>query len=71
MKMPFMRNIAGLLFGLTVLFSSAAAGELRMGVYIYDYAFRKTATESGADLNTFAEKHFRIAFISNFGVRSA
>ena len=60
MKKTFTRNIAGILFGLAVVFSSAAAGELRMGVYIYDYAVRKTAKESGEDLKTFAEKHFRI-----------
>ena len=38
---------------------SARETELRMGVYIYDYAFRRIAEGYGEDLKSFAEKHFQ------------
>lgn len=34
--------------------------ELKMGVYIYDYAFRRTAAANGENLKDFVEKHFKI-----------
>ncbi|MBQ9336918.1 MAG: hypothetical protein IJS14_06450 [Lentisphaeria bacterium] len=48
-----------LLTGLAGLVS-AADQELRMGVYIYDYSFKKTAQAYGEELKPFVEKHFQI-----------
>ena len=49
---------------LLTIFSSFAVSsrekELKMGVYIYDYAFRRTAEANGEKLYDFVEKHFQI-----------
>ena len=42
------------------LLAGAAEKELRLGVYIYDYAFKRTAKNNGEDFKAFVEKHFRI-----------
>ena len=42
------------------LLARAAEKELRLGVYIYDYAFKRTAKNNGEDFKAFVEKHFRI-----------
>ena len=38
---------------------TAAEKELKLGVYIYDYAFKRIAKENGEDLKSFADRHFK------------
>ena len=54
-----MKKLMTLMLAAVALLAGAAEKELRMGVYIYDYSFRKTAEGYGEDLKSFAEKHFQ------------
>ena len=44
----------------TALTLCAADKELRLGVYIYDYAFRRTAESDGVKITDFVDRHFKI-----------
>jgi hypothetical protein len=38
----------------------AAEKDLKLGVYIYDYAFRRIAQENGEDIKAFVDRHFKL-----------
>ncbi|MBQ9336915.1 MAG: hypothetical protein IJS14_06435 [Lentisphaeria bacterium] len=57
-KLTSLRTVLWLALCLAAVAVSARETELRMGVYIYDYAFRRMAEGYGEDLKSFVEKHF-------------
>ncbi len=59
-KWMSLRTVFFAVLCLAAVVVSARETELRMGVYIYDYAFRRIAEGYGEDLKSFAEKHFQI-----------
>lgn len=49
-----------LLFALGALTLCAAEKEFKVGVYVYDYAFKRIAENNGENLKSFADRHFKI-----------
>ena len=58
-KMNCLRTVLFTVLCLAAVVVSAGETELRMGVYIYDYAFRRIAEGHGEDPKAFAEKHLQ------------
>ena len=54
------RIILFLMLAFVSLSVSAREKDLRMGVYIYDYIFRRIAEGHGEDFKSYVEKHFQI-----------
>ena len=48
------------LFVMSVAVMFAAEKDLKLGVYIYDYAFRRIAKENGEDIKSFVDRHFKL-----------
>ena len=58
-KWMSLRTVSFAVLCLAAVVVSARETELKMGVYIYDYTFRRIAEGYGEDLKSFAEKHFQ------------
>ena len=48
------------LFAMGMVAMFAAEKDLKLGVYIYDYAFRRIAQENGEDFKAFVDRHFKL-----------
>lgn len=66
--LKYLKKYGLFLFVLCALSCGAAEKEFKLGVYVYDYAFKRIAKSNGEDFKAFAERHFKL--LSQNGVNA-
>ena len=66
--LPSLKKCWLLLLALGAMTLCAAEKDFKMGVYIYDYAFKRIAASNGEDFKAFAERHLKL--LSENGVNA-